>query len=129
MRRHFLSIVLAALVGVGSTAVLAQNGWTIPPNGSDEKSPLTSSPELLKKGKSMFQSRCQHCHGPEGKGDGPDAPPDLQSDMDLTSLNDSDGTIFYKVWNGRKKPKMPAFKTEMTKTEVWTIVEYVKSLK
>ena len=121
-----MSIVVAVLVVCAGLE--AQSGWTIPPSASDEKSPLTATPDVLKKGKSIFASHCQHCHGATGQGDGPDAPKDLASEMDLTSLDNSDGQIFYKVWNGRKQPKMPAFKSEMTRDEVWTVVEYVKSL-
>jgi mono/diheme cytochrome c family protein len=53
--------------------------------------------------------------------------------MNLTvakrAANNPDGVIFYKVWNGRKKPKMPAFKDELTKDQVWTIVSYVQTLR
>jgi mono/diheme cytochrome c family protein len=33
------------------------------------------------------------------------------------------------VWNGRSKPTMPAFKSQLTKNDVWLIVEYVKTLR
>ena len=37
--------------------------------------------------------------------------------------------MFYKVWNGRKSPKMPAFKDELTKDQVWQIVAYAQTLR
>jgi mono/diheme cytochrome c family protein len=37
--------------------------------------------------------------------------------------------MFYKVWNGRKAPPMPPFKTTMTREEVWTVIEYARSLR
>ena len=40
-----------------------------------------------------------------------------------------DGILFYKIWNGRKQPKMPAFKSDLSKDEVWAVVEYAKSLR
>ena len=41
-----------------------------------------------------------------------------------------DGVMFYKVWNGRDKPRMPAFKSDgMTKDEAWTVVTYVKTFR
>ena len=40
-----------------------------------------------------------------------------------------DGVLFYKVWNGRSRPKMPAFKSQLTKDDVWAVVEYVKTLR
>ena len=78
---------------------------------------------LLAAGKAIFKEKCQKCHGPGGKGDGPDADPDAQEDMDLTNpkraARNTDGVVFYKVWNGRKKPKMPAQKDELTKEQIW----------
>ena len=40
-----------------------------------------------------------------------------------------DGIVFYKIWNGRSRPTMPAFKSQMTRDQVWTLVEYVKTLR
>jgi len=37
--------------------------------------------------------------------------------------------MFYKIWNGRQQPTMPAFKNRLSKDDVWAIVEYVKSLR
>jgi len=107
-------------------------GWMIPEGAKDEKSPLkASAADVAKKGKSLFQSNCQKCHGPEGKGDGPDSDPkepaaDL-TDNFRTPLN-PDGVLYYKVWNGHP-PAMPAFKSKLTKDEVWTVVGFVKTFR
>lgn len=124
-----LFLVVAVLVG---TAEAQSTAWTIPDTAQTEKSPLKSTPDVLKEGRSLFTSKCQKCHGPDGKGDGPDSNPDEPA-ADLTDAArapvNPDGVLFYKVWNGRNRPKMPAFKSELTKDEVWTVVEYVKSLR
>jgi mono/diheme cytochrome c family protein len=84
-------------------------------------------------GKKLFGSKCQRCHGPDGKGNGQDADPMLQQDMNLTvaarAARNPDGVVFYKVWNGRTSPKMPAFSEELTKEQVWAIVAYVQTLR
>jgi mono/diheme cytochrome c family protein len=53
--------------------------------------------------------------------------------MDLTNpdgaARNPDGVVFHKIWNGRQQPKMPAFESEMTKDDVWTIVSYVQTLR
>jgi len=127
------SLLAAAIAFVcASMVALAQSGWTIPPAGREETSPLKPTADVLKKGGSVFKSKCQRCHGKEGKGDGPESDPDGPA-ADLTdearaSVN-PDGVLFYKIWNGRSNPKMPAFKSEMTKDDVWAVVEYVKSLR
>jgi mono/diheme cytochrome c family protein len=108
-------------------------GWTIPPDAAEEKSPITVTPQTLVAGRALFKKNCQRCHGPKGVGDGPDADPDNMADMDLTNpkraARNPDGVVFYKVWNGRKKPKMPTFSEKLTKEQVWTIVAYVQTLR
>ena len=53
--------------------------------------------------------------------------------MDLTNAKradrNSDGVVFYKVWNGRRKPKMPAFKDDLNEQQVWSVVAYVQTLR
>ena len=111
----------------------AGGGWTLPPGAADEKSPLTVNDSVIAGGKKLFASKCQRCHGPEGKGDGPDGDKEHQADMNLTvaarAARNPDGTVFYKIWNGRKSPKMPTFSEELSKEQVWAIVDYVQTLR
>lgn len=108
-------------------------GWTIPPSAKTESNPLQVTDKVIASGKSIFRSKCARCHGPAGKGNGPDADPEHQQDMDLTNPEraprNPDAVVFYKVWNGRQQPKMPTFKSEMTKDEVWTVVSFVQTLR
>lgn len=132
--RKSASLLIAGVAFLCAVVVSAQggNGWQIPQAGRDESSPLKPTADVLKKGKSVFGSRCQKCHGPEGKGNGPDSDPDEPA-ADLTDASraavNPDGVLFYKIWNGRKSPKMPAFKTDLSKDEVWSAVEYIKTLR
>jgi mono/diheme cytochrome c family protein len=126
------ALLFAALAFLCTAVVSAQsgNGWQIPPEGRGEQSPLKPTPDVLKKGKAIFSARCQKCHGAEGRGNGPESDPDEPA-ADLTdgsrATANADGVLFYKIWNGRKSPKMPAFKTDLGKDEVWAVVEYVKT--
>jgi mono/diheme cytochrome c family protein len=148
MQRGFswtsLALVLACVLFGGSLAARAQqeskpasedakDGWTIPPGAAEDTSPLAVTPQTLVAGRALFQKNCQRCHGSKGIGDGPDADPDYMSDMDLTNpkraARNPDGVVFYKAWNGRTKPKMPAFKEKLTKEQLWTIVAYVQTLR
>jgi mono/diheme cytochrome c family protein len=106
--------------------------WQIPPGADKEANPLTVDDKLLAKGKSVYESKCKRCHGPGGMGDGPDGDPDhMPGDLTDSSraAKNPDGVMFYKVWNGRKNPKMPAFKSEMTKNDAWAVVAYAKTLR
>jgi mono/diheme cytochrome c family protein len=65
------------------TAVLGEPGWLdpaeFPPERGheippvDPKALIASSPELVAKGKELFEKNCVSCHGPAGHGDGPSA--------------------------------------------------------
>ena len=81
----------------------------------------------------MFKDKCTKCHGAAGLGDGPDADPEHREDMDLTNPKradrNADGVVFYKVANGRRRPKMPAFKEELNEQQIWSVVAYVQTLR
>jgi mono/diheme cytochrome c family protein len=127
---RLISCILGLFVLSSAIAVRAQSNWQIPASAKTEKSPLKVAPDTVKKGRGLFTSRCQKCHGLQGKGDGPDADP-KNKPADLTAskaADNPDGVLFYKVANGQP-PKMPAFKGLMSRDEIWTVVEYVKSLR
>jgi len=108
-------------------------GFNLPPTAAEEKNPLAGDAKAAAAGKELFKKHCERCHGPGGLGDGPDADPDAMEDMDLTvarrAKNNPDGVIFWKVHNGRARPKMPSFKDDMTKDQIWQVVSYVQTLR
>jgi mono/diheme cytochrome c family protein len=128
-----IRLLWAAAATVVALAAPQSNGWTLGDDVATKKNPLASDAKVLAAGKAIFKDKCQKCHGPGGLGDGPDADPDHAADMDLTNpkraARNDDGTVFYKVLNGRKKPKMPAFKDELSEEQIWTVVTYVQSLR
>jgi mono/diheme cytochrome c family protein len=142
MRRPWISLVFLLSVIMVSAMAAKQGaqpaaksagGWTLPPEADSTKNPLTVDTKLLATGKAIFKEKCQKCHGASGKGDGPDADPDAQEDMDLTradrAAKNPEGVMFFKVYNGRKKPKMPAQKDELTKDQIWSVVAYAQTLR
>ncbi len=152
MRKRSCVLAMAGMIFVGGFAVSARQattstatatqaaqarpttGWTLPPTADEETNPLAGDDKAVAAGKELYVKTCRRCHGPGGKGDGPDADPDAMQDMDLTvarrAARNSDGIVFYKVWNGRAKPtKMPAQRDDLTKDQVWQIVSYVQTLR
>jgi len=139
--RLLTSAAVLPLLALGFARPLAQeapqasskDGWTLPADADQEKNPIETTPQTLAAGRALYQKNCQRCHGPKGIGDGPDADPDHMDDMNLTNPKraerNPDGVVFYKAWNGRQKPKMPAFKEKLTREQVWTIVAYVQTLR
>ena len=132
----FVTASLAFVVpGVVAQTKPASNpaGWQLPPDAQTLKNPLSVDEKVLASGKAIFKDKCERCHGPGGLGDGPDADPDAMMDMDLTvakrAERNPDGVVFYKVMNGRRKPKMPAFKEELTADQAWAVVAFAQSLR
>ena len=89
--------------------------------------------KVLAIGKKVYTDKCQKCHGPKGLGDGPDADPDHAEDMNLTNPKradrNPDGVVFYKVLNGRRSPKMPAQKDQLSTEQIWSVVAYVQAFR
>jgi mono/diheme cytochrome c family protein len=133
---------IVVVVGMAGLTAKAQDpgsddrnkGWNIPADARTETNPIPASPEALQKGEKLYRSKCQRCHGRDGKGDGPDADRDKPAgnftDRMRVAFN-PDGVMFYKVWNGRTSaPKMPAFKSEgLSKDEVWSVIRFVNTLR
>ena len=139
---YSILVLVPLAVGTAEYAIAASDtpgqqkstsGWTLPPDAADTKSPLTVDDKVLAVGKKVFTDKCQKCHGQKGLGDGPDADPDHAEEMNLTNPKradrNSDGVVFYKVMNGRRSPKMPAFKDELSKEQIWSVVAYAQSLR
>ena len=129
------SIYLTFAFDVAHVATQApddSNGWHLPEGAAAERNLVPVNDAVLATGRNLYKAKCQRCHGADGAGHGPETDPDHPAG-DLTdvraALRNPDGVMFYKVWNGRAKPKMPAMKTDMTRTDVWTVIHYVKTLR
>jgi len=129
--------LIGLLLATGVATVVTQSppgseGWNIPEGASLEINPEPATPAIIAKGQSLYKSKCQRCHGADGRGHGPEADPDhLPSDLTdrARASRNPDGVMFYKIWNGRKQPKMPAMKADISRTDVWTVIQYVKTLR
>ena len=136
------SLCAAALCGLAAATLIATptrdaspqtaRSWTLGEDADTKKNPLTIDEKTLAAGRALFKSNCSKCHGPGGLGDGPDADPDA-TEMDLTNPKragrNPDGVVYYKVRNGKTRPKMPSFKDELTEEQIWTVVAYVQSIR
>ena len=88
-----LAVSARQTTGTATTQTTAQapppranpNGWTLPPTADQEKNPFAGDEKAVAAGKVLYEKTCKKCHGPGGKGDGPDADPDSMQDMDLTN--------------------------------------------
>jgi mono/diheme cytochrome c family protein len=126
-----VSAITAAIAERVSTPAQTSRTWTLGEDAETKKNPIAADEQTLAAGRALYKDKCARCHGPGGLGDGPDGDPELQ--MDLTdpkrAARNPDGVVFYKILNGRGRPKMPAFKDELSEQQVWTIVTYVQTLR
>ena len=129
------AFLFCATVGIASVSTQAPDdstGWVIPERAAVESNPEPLNVAALARGQRLYKSKCQRCHGADGAGHGPEADPNHPAG-DLTNhraaARNPDGVMFYKIWNGRAKPKMPAMKTDITPADVWTLIHYVKTLR
>jgi mono/diheme cytochrome c family protein len=130
MRRLSIGII-GVLVCVWVAIAAAQN-----PGGSDAgkkmKNPVPSSPESIAKGKELFTKNCRFCHGADAKGNGPMAPEGTHP-SDLTDAKwdrgSTDGEIFLVIRDGAgPKMDMKGYKSKMSETDIWNVVNYLRSL-
>jgi mono/diheme cytochrome c family protein len=95
--------------------------------GLELGNPYHATPEVLEKGKGLYQIYCMVCHGEQGKGDGPIAgkippPPSYKSDRLLTF---PPGRIFHIITMGANK--MPSYAAQLAPDERWQVVTYVRT--
>ena len=93
------------------------------------KNPVAAAPASLSAGKRSYTRLCEKCHGPEGKGDGTAVtgtqPPDLTDAK--WEFGSTDGEMFLAIHDGTSAD-MEGYKERMTDTEIWNVVNYVRSL-
>jgi mono/diheme cytochrome c family protein len=120
------SFALTSLaVGVG---VQAQGGN---PKAAAMKNPVPATAASIAKGRQNYAQACEHCHGSKAQGDGPQAPAN-PSPANLTDdkwdHGSSDGEIYFIIANGIKDSEMKGVRSEMTATDMWHIVNYLRSI-
>lgn len=124
----FSSVALVgAIVGVNAQATPGGN-----PKAAAVKNPVKPTPASIAKGRQAYVKACRHCHGDKGLGDGNLAPKD-PSPANLTDAEwkygSSDGEIFYIISNGvGGGSEMKGVRSEMTTTDMWNIVNYLRSI-
>ncbi len=102
------------------------------PKASAPKNPVPSTPQSIAAGKSLYQKYCRQCHGDDAKGNGPQAPEGTNPpNLTDTTWNhgSSDAEIFAVIKDGiGPKFDMKGNNSKMTPQEMWSIVNYLRSI-
>jgi mono/diheme cytochrome c family protein len=119
--------LLIVYLAVTTTGLPAQDGN---PDAQQLKNPEAATAESIAAGEELYQLNCQFCHGPKGLGDGPLAPPDTPNLVDGEWKHGStDGEIFTVIQKGIPPAfMMPPTEGRLSDTEIWHIVNYVRSI-
>jgi mono/diheme cytochrome c family protein len=120
--------VSASLIPV----VLAVSSLAAQQPAAQLTNPVPPAAKSIAAGRQQFQRYCAPCHNEDGKGNGPLATKDLHP-PDLTdgewAHGSTDGEIFNNIRNGiGPKFDMKAMKSRMTDTDIWNVVNYLRSL-
>jgi mono/diheme cytochrome c family protein len=112
---------------VGSVPV---SGKELVSQESELQNPIAPTPEVVARGRSLFEINCAICHGQTSAERGPvgkklvPPPPGLDPDM-VQGLSDS--TIFKAITFGFGR--MPVFKDKLLPEERWSLVNFLRTRK
>lgn len=96
--------------------------------GEELVNPIEASPEVLQRGRQVFETMCLVCHGAGGEGDGPiigrfPNPPNLRAER---ATGFPDGRIFHVITRGQGI--MPSHAVQVLPDDRWKVVLYVREL-
>lgn len=97
------------------------------------KSPLPNSPEIVEKGKALYNDKgtCFNCHGASGRGDGVAAmgldPSPRNFHQHGFWRHRTEGEIFWVIKHGVAGTAMIPFGSLLSDEEIWTVMQYERS--
>jgi len=138
MGRFFNGIIVAYVftyISAAGLGLAAQTTTTTTKGAAKAgalKNPVPSTPQSIAAGAASFQKYCRFCHGADAKGDGPQAPKDTHPPNltdDKWDHGSTDAEIFATIKDGiGPKFDMKGFNSKLTPQEMWSIVNYIRSL-
>lgn len=129
MLRYKNYILLLLLFFCFSKTFSQPRKFPSPPAADTITNPLKGNTTATLEGKKIYTQLCVTCHGNKGKGDGIGAPGLPKPPADHTSdfvQKQKDGALYWIITEGNKP--MPAYKTTLTATQRWSVVNYIRTL-
>tara|TARA_R110002110_G_scaffold31396_1_gene110704 strand:+ start:9703 stop:10152 length:450 start_codon:yes stop_codon:yes gene_type:complete len=122
----FVGIVLGCVAGISGISSAEQDPATS--SAAGDKNPIPYERQSVSAGRTLFIQNCSSCHGTNGKAQ----VGAVASATDLTTpkffnYGSADNNISAAIKNGVGNG-MPPFNDELSETDIWKIVNFVKSL-
>jgi mono/diheme cytochrome c family protein len=99
---------------------------------NEQANPIPPNQESVAAGQAVFMATCAPCHGTGGKGDGPVglALNPRPADLTLHAIPGvhTDAQLFEWITNGFPGSRMPAFKSTLSDTDRWNLVNFIRTL-
>ncbi len=123
-----INISVISILLLISCIDLQAHSWEAPPKAAQKNNPILPSSTSISEGRNLFIGSCSDCHG--GNAEGLKAK-DTGLNKDTGNLKKrlqghSDGDFFWKIQNG--KGDMPSFVKDLKETQIWHVINYIKSL-
>ncbi len=102
--------------------------WVAPDSVNNIVNPMETDEESLLDGKMIYRKHCRSCHGKLGDGKGTGGKELETKPTDFTNpdyLNQTDGSMFWKISEGRDE--MKSYKAKLDEEDIWLVVNYVKT--
>ena len=121
-----------AAIGIGyehiSSSSQAKTHWLAPAFEAARKNPVKVTTNSIELGASVFRENCVSCHGENADGSGLDGRKLSPKPANLHTISRShaDGEFAYKIRVGRGA--MPGWGETLDETEIWSLVNYIRSL-
>jgi mono/diheme cytochrome c family protein len=127
-QRVVVGFAFASLVGIGIAAQSSARGNS---EAAKVQNPVPVSAASIAAGEKSFLRYCQGCHGASAKGgyatEAAPAAPDLTDAK--WERGASDGEIYDVIKNGAPPEMfMAPFDSQISSTEIWNLVNYIRSL-
>lgn len=96
--------------------------------GRELENPLPETPAVLVRGRHLYETYCQVCHGETGAGDGPLVPPFPAPPSYTTGAIQSypPGRLYHVITRG--VGQMPSYAAQIPPDDRWRLVTYVQLL-
>jgi putative copper export protein/mono/diheme cytochrome c family protein len=124
-----LAIPIAVAAVLGGSLIAGAGFATLSAQGAG-RNPVPPTRESVARGREIYAEKCVFCHGESGRGDGPlgvglnPRPADFRTHL---AAGHTDAQLFEWVTNGVPGTAMPKFGAELSETDRWNVLNYIKA--